>query len=424
MQAIKYPTNDELKIILKRPTIDLSELSTIIDEIFKKVKLEKDQALINFTKEFDMVNLDSIIVSKEEIENAINQVSEVDQECIQVAYNNIFKFHHAQKRNSDKVETSPGVECWSESRAIDSVGLYIPGGSAPLFSSVLMLGIPAKIAGCQQVAIATPPQSDGTVHPLIIYCANLCGIDRLYKIGGAQAIAAMAMGTQSVVRVDKIFGPGNQYVTAAKIKAQHLGLAIDFPAGPSELLVYTNATSNPAFVASDLLSQAEHGPDSQVILLGTDDDKLKQIQDEIHIQILALPRIDIAKQALLNSKSILMKNVNEAMACINQYGPEHLILAVTDTKSLLPLIKNAGSVFLGHYTPESAGDYASGTNHTLPTNGFAKVYSGVNLDAFIKRITFQEVTQTGLKNLSKVIMRMAQQEQLEAHKNAVKIRMI
>jgi histidinol dehydrogenase len=424
MQNVNYPTSDVLQTVLERPAIDLSELTGTIDEIFQKVRLDKDQALINYTEKFDKVSLDTLILSEKEINNAIDQVEEVDRECIQIAYDNIYKFHIAQKRHSDKVETSPGVECWSESRAIGSVGLYIPGGSAPLFSTVLMLGIPASIAGCEQVSIATPPQADGTVHPLIVYCAKLCGIERIYKVGGAQAIAALTLGTETVKSVDKIFGPGNQYVTAAKMKATQLGLAIDFPAGPSELLVYTNATSNPAFVASDLLSQAEHGPDSQVILLGTDEAILKQVQDEIDIQLLALPRIDIAKKALSNSKCILVKDENEALDCINQYGPEHLILAVNDTQSLLPSIKNAGSVFLGHFTPESAGDYASGTNHTLPTNGFAKVYSGVNLDAFTKRITFQEITQTGLKSLSKVIMRMAQQEQLEAHKNAVKIRMI
>ena len=424
MQRINFPEISNSEKILARPSLNLNDLKKTIDEVFKEVAIYKDEAILKYTSKFDKVELTTSMVTEQEIQEAVNSIDPIDKQSIQVAFENIYAFHFSQKRDSEKVMTSPGVECWSESRAIESVGLYVPGGSAPLFSTVLMLAIPANIAGCTQIVLSTPPQKNGKIHPLVLFCANLCGVHKIYKIGGAQAIAALSLGTPEVEKVDKIFGPGNQYVTAAKQKAQELGVAIDFPAGPSELLVYTDESSNPAFVASDLLSQAEHGPDSQVILLGTSEDILDQVREEIAIQLLSLSRRSIAKQALSNSKSILVADTKDALKWINAYAPEHLILAIDEADKMVPFIQNAGSVFLGHYTPESAGDYASGTNHTLPTNGNAKMYSGVNLDAYVKQITFQEISQAGLKNMGRVIMRMAQQEGLDAHKNAVKIRMI
>lgn len=420
---IKYPEKKTWESFLKRPVLQKIDLRNTVQEIFEIVKSEGDSALQEFSKKFDQINTEEFSVSKEEIESAVREISEDLKRAVLQAKGNIWKFHIAQKEESEKIETTEGVVCWRESRAIEKVGLYIPGGTAPLFSTVLMLGIPAKIAGCKEIILCTPPQKDGTIDSAILYTAQLCGITQIFKIGGAQAIAAMTFGTESIPKVDKIFGPGNQYVTQAKQLALDFNVAVDLPAGPSEVLVIADETANAEFCAADLLSQAEHGTDSQVIFISTDEILFNKTLKEIEKQVAELPRNEIAKSALENSRFILLKSIDEAIKMSNFYAPEHLILSVENSRSYLSKITNAGSIFLGNYTPESAGDYASGTNHTLPTNGFARNYSGVSLDSFVKKITIQEISKYGLQNIGKTIEIMADAEGLTAHKNAVSIRL-
>jgi len=423
MQLVKYTSTTDLDTLLARPVSSLSTIEKPVLQILNDVKHNGDAALIKYAEKFDKVKLNSLQVTQAEIKEAVTQVDATLKRAIKTAYSNIAKFHKAQKLNEAKTETTKGVVCWRQSRAIQNVGLYIPGGSAPLFSTVLMLGIPAQIAGCKNVVLCTPPDKQGRINPAILFAAQLCGITRIYKTGGAQAIAAMAFGTQSVARVDKIFGPGNQYVTAAKQLVQNMGVAIDMPAGPSEVMVVGDDSCVPAFVAADLLSQAEHGPDSQVVFVALNDKLVAPVKAEVEKQLAALPRRDIAAQALAQSKIIVVKNEALAVEIVNRYAPEHLILAVKKVNYFADNVYNAGSVFIGNYTPESAGDYASGTNHTLPTNGYARVYAGVSLDAFVKKITYQQISAVGLKNLGPVIETMAAAEQLQAHKNAVTIRL-
>ena len=420
---IKYPEQNTWETLLKRPALEKKDLRNTVQEIFLKVKEDGDAALKEFAIKFDQVKIGKLLVSKEEIEFAVAQVSPQLKAAIDQAKENIFKFHAAQKEQSNEIETTEGVICWRESRAIEKVGLYIPGGTAPLFSTVLMLAIPAQIAGCKEVILCTPPQKDGSINPAILYTAQLCGIAKVFKVGGAQAIASLTVGTESIPKVDKIFGPGNQYVTQAKQLAVEYNIAIDLPAGPSEVLVIADESANPEFCAADLLSQTEHGTDSQVIFITTDENVFNDTLKEIDKQVAELPRNEIAKLALENSRFVLMKSVDEALEMSNFYAPEHLILAVENPRNYISKITNAGSIFLGNYTPESAGDYASGTNHTLPTNGFARNYSGVSLDSFIKKITIQEISKTGLKNIGKTIEIMAAAEGLDAHKNAVSLRL-
>jgi len=423
MQTIKYPTRESWNELLKRPTQSLADIEQKVIPILEDVKLRGDEAIRFYAQKFDNVVLDDILVSKEEVETALKQVSEDLKQAIDTAYFNIFKFHQHQQQKPEIMETTAGVQCWRKSVGIEKVGLYIPGGSAPLFSTVLMLAIPAVIAGCKEIIICTPPNKDGNIHPVILYVANLMGLHKIYKVGGAQAIAAMAYGTETIQQVYKIFGPGNQYVTAAKQLINKDGIAIDMPAGPSEVLVIGDDEARPDFIAADLLSQAEHGADSQVIFVTTDEAYLNLVHFAIDQQLQMLPRNEIAALALKNSKMILVKDLNEAVELSNFYAPEHLILQTKNAEELAEQITNAGSVFMGHYTPESAGDYASGTNHTLPTNGFAKAYSGVSLDSFVKKITFQKITKEGLQNLGNTIEIMAEHEELMAHKNAVSIRL-
>ncbi len=420
---IKYPEQNTWEKLLKRPALEKKDLRKTVQEIFLKVRNEGDAALKEFAIKFDQVNIENLLVSKEEIEFANTEVSGELKAAITQAKENIFKFHLAQKEQSEEIETVEGVLCWRESRPIEKVGLYIPGGTAPLFSTVLMLAVPAQIAGCREVIICTPPQKDGSINPAILCTAQLCGISKIFKVGGAQAIAALTVGTESIPKVDKIFGPGNQYVTQAKQLAMEYNVAIDLPAGPSEVLVIADENAHPEFCAADLLSQAEHGTDSQVIFISTDENVFNDTLKEIEKQVAELPRNEIAKLALENSRFILMNSVEEVLEMSNFYAPEHLILAVDNPRNYISKITNAGSVFLGNYTPESAGDYASGTNHTLPTNGFAKNYSGVSLDSFVKKITIQEISKTGLQNIGKTIELMAAAEGLDAHKNAVSLRL-
>jgi histidinol dehydrogenase len=424
MQIIKYPKTDQLTQLIRRPGQD-SKAATIasVQGILDDVKLNGDKAVLKYTKQFDKVSLTDMTVSRAEIATAVKTLDSKLKAAIKVAYANIHKFHLAQKQKPQKIQTMPGVTCWRDSRPISDIGIYIPGGSAPLFSTVLMLAIPAQIAGCSKVVMCTPPSSDGRVHPAILFAAQLCGVKYIYKIGGVQAIGAMAYGTQQVPSVDKIFGPGNSYVTIAKQLVQQSGIAIDMPAGPSEVLVVADNSCEPSFVAADMLSQAEHGPDSQVVLVSFSAKLINAIHAEVNKQLDTLPRKEIAAQALANSKAILVRNQKQAAEIINTYAPEHLILAVSDTDFYIQNVDHAGSVFIGHYTPESAGDYASGTNHTLPTSGFARAYSGVSLDSFTKKITYQQITQKGLQALGPVIETMAQAEQLYAHSQAVSIRL-
>ena len=419
----KYPEQNTWETLLKRPALEKKDLRNTVQEIFLKVKNEGDAALKEFSLKFDQVINENLLVSEVEIESAADLVSEELKAAIKQARENIHKFHVAQKENPEEIETTSGIVCWRESRAIEKVGLYIPGGTAPLFSTVLMLGVPAKIAGCKEVILCTPPQKDGSINPAILYTAQLCGITKIFKVGGAQAIAALTFGTKSILKVDKIFGPGNQYVTQAKQLAMEYNVAFDLPAGPSEVLVIADKTANPMFCAADLLSQAEHGTDSQVIFISTDEIIFNETLKEIEKQVAELPRNEIAKSALENSRFILMNSVEEALEMSNYYAPEHLILSVENPRTYISKINNAGSVFLGNYTPESAGDYASGTNHTLPTNGFARNYSGVSLDSFVKKITIQEISKTGIQNIGKTIEVMAEAEGLTAHKNAVSLRL-
>ena len=423
MQIIKYPLKETWNDILQRPTQSLEEIEQKVIPILDDVKLRGDDALAFYAQKFDGVELNDFLASTQEVEEALSAVSEELKQAIDIAYFNIFKFHQHQQTEIEIIETTQGVQCWRKSIGIEKVGLYIPGGTAPLFSTVLMLAIPAVIAGCKEIIICTPPNKEGKIHPVILYVANLMGLHKIYKVGGAQAIAAMAYGTETIPQVYKIFGPGNQYVTAAKQLVNKAGTAIDMPAGPSEVLVIGDDESRPDFIAADLLSQAEHGVDSQVVFVTTDEAYLNLVHFAIDQQLQNLPRKEIAEKALANSKLIVVKDINEAIELSNFYAPEHLILQVRDAEEVAEKITNAGSVFIGHYTPESAGDYASGTNHTLPTNGFARAYSGVSLDSFVKKITFQKITKDGLQNLGNTIELMAENEELFAHKNAVSIRL-
>ncbi|WP_312077937.1 histidinol dehydrogenase [Chryseobacterium sp.] len=423
MKISKYPQKETWQELVKRPVLQREKLTELIADIFKEVEKNGDQALIDFNKKFDSAEVKNINVSEEEIENAENLINTELKEAIQQAKANITKFHASQIVEIEKIETTKGVVCWRENRAIEKVGIYIPGGTAPLFSTVLMLAIPAQLAGCKEIILCTPPDKNGNINPAILYTAKLCGVTKIFKTGGAQAIAAMTLGTESIPSVYKIFGPGNQYVVAAKEFAQNYNVAIDMPAGPSEVLVIADEQAISEFCAADLLSQAEHGSDSQVIFLSTDEKIFNQTIEETKKQLQELPRNQFAEEALKNSHFILLNNLDEALDFSNLYAPEHLILALGNYEKYIPKIQNAGSVFLGNYSCESAGDYASGTNHTLPTNGFAKNYSGVSLDSFVKKITFQNLSKEGLKNLGKTIEIMAEAEGLFAHKNAVSIRL-
>lgn len=423
MKNYLYPKQEDWTAILQRPTFDLSDIEPIVNDVLQQIKTEGDDAIKRFTLKFDKVQVDDPEVKEEEIKAAANQLSEDLKAAIQTAKNNITAFHAAQQSETLEVETMKGVKCWRKSVPIQKVGLYIPGGTAPLFSTVLMLAIPATLAGCQEIVLCTPPQKDGTIHPAILYTADICGVTKIYKIGGIQAIAAMSFGTATVPKVFKIFGPGNQYVTVAKQLVSKTGTAIDMPAGPSEVLVVADDSANPAFVAADLLSQAEHGIDSQVVLLAFAKNVIEEVQLEIGNQISQLPRKEIAQKALENSVSILINTEEEAIELVNFYAPEHLIIATANANVFADKIVNAGSVFIGNYTPEAAGDYASGTNHTLPTNGYATAFSGVSLDAFVKKITYQEITKIGIQNIGRTVELMAEAEQLMAHKNAVTLRL-
>lgn len=423
MKIIKNSKEKDWPQLMQRPKIETKELTELVYSIFEEVKENGDTALKNYAKQFEKSELNSMEVSSKEFERAIDLVPQELKEAIKTAKGNIEKFHASQKMTEEIIETSPGVKCWRKSVAIEKVGLYIPGGTAPLFSSILMLGIPAQIAGCKEIILCTPSDELGNINPAILYTASLLGINKIFKVGGAQAIAAMAFGTETISPVYKIFGPGNQYVTKAKELVQQMGLAIDMPAGPSEVLVIADKSSLPQFVAADLLSQAEHGSDSQVILLSDQESILSQSIQAVKKQLLDLPRAEIAKCALQNSKFILLENLDKCFKFSNQYAPEHLIIASEKANDYIGKVINAGSVFLGNYSCESAGDYASGTNHTLPTNGFARNYSGVSLDSFMKKITFQELTKQGISNLGKTIEIMAEAEGLMAHKNAVSIRL-
>lgn len=423
MQVYRYPDKSQWNEIIQRPSSNNLLLEKKVKKILEKVKQQGDKAIKKYSKEFDEVNLKKSLISEKELKQADPLIRDDLKQAIQQAKENIEIFHSAQKEELKKIETMPGVICWRKSVAIEKIGLYIPGGSAPLFSTVLMLGVPAKLAGCNEIILCTPPSKDGTVSPVILYTAKLCGIKKIFKMGGAQAIAAMAYGTESVPKVFKIFGPGNQYVTLAKQLVQQEGVSIDMPAGPSEVLVIADETAVSEFVAADLLSQAEHGPDSQVVLITTDESLVEKVFDEIEKQLEKLPRIRITSLALENSKLVLVKNLDEAFELSNLYAPEHLILSIENAEQFSEKITSAGSVFLGNYSPESAGDYASGTNHTLPTNGYAAMYSGVSLDSFVKKITYQQLTKEGLENIGSIVMEMATAEGLEAHKNAVAVRL-
>lgn len=423
MQIIRYPERLEWASILVRPQFDTSSLNNTVSAVLADIRGRGDKAILEYEERFDKVKLSSLTVTREEIEASESLVSEELKAAIRLAKRNIEAFHRSQIFESKKIETTQGVVCWQKAVAIEKVGLYIPGGTAPLFSTVLMLAVPAKIAGCKEIVLCSPPNKEGKIHPAILFAAQEAGVDKIFKIGGIQAIGAMAYGTETIPKVYKIFGPGNQYVMAAKQLVSLRDVAIDMPAGPSEVQVIADDTANPAFVAADLLSQAEHGADSQVILTTTSEQFVAEVLQEIEQQLVGLPRREIAEKALLNSKLILLRNNREIIDMTNQYAPEHLIIETSDYMDIADEVINAGSVFLGHYTPESAGDYASGTNHTLPTNGYATAYSGVNLDSFVKKITFQKITKDGIRNLGPAIEVMAENEELYAHKNAVTLRL-
>jgi len=423
MKTFINPERKSWPEILQRPVFDVSDLNEKVSSILNEIKKDGDNALKKYTLKFDGVIPDKFEVSQDEINAAENNINIKLKEAISLASKNIEKFHDSQKVEISKVETSPGVICWQKAVPIEKVGLYIPGGTAPLFSTVLMLAIPAKIAGCKEIILCTPPGNNGEINPAILYAAKIAGIKKVFKLGGVQAIGAMAFGTESVPKVYKIFGPGNQFVTAAKQLVSMSDVSIDMPAGPSEVLVFADETSNPAFVAADLLSQAEHGADSQVALVSNSEIMLDKIKQEIDVQLKKLSRGDFAEKALGNSVAIVMEDEQKSVELINEYAPEHLILCNKNHIEIAEKINNAGSVFLGNYTPESAGDYASGTNHTLPTNGWARSYSGVNLDSFVKKITFQEISAEGLKNIGPAVEIMAEAESLDAHKNAVSLRL-
>ena len=423
MKIIRYPQPNEWAELLKRPVMNMETLRGTVSEVLGRIKAEGDKAVLDYEERFDKVKLNGLAVSEAEIEEAESMVSDELKKAIQLAEQNIRTFHSAQKFVGKKVETQPGVTCWQKAIAIEKVGLYIPGGTAPLFSTVLMLATPAKIAGCKEIVLCTPPNKEGKVNPAILYAARVAGVSKIFKAGGVQAIGAMAYGTESVPKVYKIFGPGNQYVMAAKQQVSLHDVAIDMPAGPSEVEVLADESANPAFVAADLLSQAEHGVDSQVVLITTSEALVSAVEVEVQCQLALLPRMEIASKSLVNSKLILVKDMDEAISMTNEYAPEHLIIETKNYMELAEKVVNAGSVFLGSLTPESAGDYASGTNHTLPTNGYAKAYSGVSLDSFIRKITFQEITREGILNIGPAIEVMASNEQLDAHKNAVSVRL-
>ena len=423
MEQIEYPSQSLWNTILARPTDSYDSLEPLVKEIFDEVAIKGDEAVKQYTEQFDDVLLEDLQVPQKALDSAAEALSDELKKAMTQAKQNIEKFHRAQKTSKVELTTQAGVHCWQEKRPVEKVGLYIPGGSAPLFSTIMMLAIPAQIAGCQERILCTPPNEKGDVDPAILYAAQLCGITTVYRVGGIQAIAAMTLGTDSIPKVYKIFGPGNQFVTAAKQWATKFQVAIDLPAGPSELLVAADATSNPNYVAADLLSQAEHGPDSQVVLISTSSTLIEAVRKAIDVQLEQLPRKEIATQALENSKAILVASDAAAIDLINAYAPEHYIIMTENEQDYVDGVQNAGSVFIGAYTPESAGDYASGTNHTLPTNGYARQYSGVNLDSFMKAITFQKITDNGLQKLGPAIEIMATAEGLEAHKNAVSIRL-
>ncbi len=423
MKKILYPHKSDWAELLKRPTQDVSTLFENVSTILQNVKANGDKAVLEYAEKFDRVKLESLAVTPEEMKEAEAQVPIELKVAILLAQRNIYTFHKKQKFEGKKVETMEGVTCWQKAVGIEKVGLYVPGGTAPLFSTVLMLAVPAKIAGCKEIVLCTPPNKEGKVNPAILYAAQVAGVSKIFKAGGVQAIGAMAYGTESVPKVYKIFGPGNQYVMAAKQMVAMHDVAIDMPAGPSEVEVIADETANPKFVAADLLSQAEHGVDSQVVLVTTSEKLLEEVEYEVQHQLSRLPRWQIAEQSLANSKLILVKDMEEAISLTNEYAPEHLIIETKDYMELAEKVVNAGSVFLGSFTPESAGDYASGTNHTLPTNGYAKAYSGVSLDSFIRKITFQEISREGIQNIGPAIEVMASHEQLDAHKNAVSVRL-
>ena len=422
MNFIKYPSQEQIKQIIERPHLDVSQLNATVASVLADVKENGDKAVIAYEEKFDHVQLSSLAVTEEEIDEAEALVSQDLKDALILAHKNIAKFHESQKFESSKVQTAPGVVCWQKSVAIEKVGLYIPGGTAPLFSTVLMLATPAKIAGCKEIVLCTPPNREGKVNPAILMAARVAGVSKIFKAGGVQAIGAMAYGTESVPKVYKIFGPGNQFVMAAKQQVSLHDAAIDMPAGPSEVCVIADETSNAAFVAADLLSQAEHGIDSQVILISTSEDMIHKVEKELETQLAALPRHEIAEKTLVNSNFVLVHDKEEAMALSNAYAPEHLIIATSDYDALAEKVINAGSVFLGNFACESAGDYASGTNHTLPTHGYALAYNGVNLDSYNRKVTFQHLTEEGIKSIGPAVVCMAENEQLEAHANAMRLR--
>lgn len=423
MKLIKYPVREQWDEILKRPALNTENLFDTVRGIIARVKAEGDKAVREYEAAFDKAVLASLAVTKDEIKQAEALLPGELKEAIRLAKENIETFHAAQRFEGKKVETAPGVTCWQKAVAIEKVGLYIPGGTAPLFSTVLMLAVPAKIAGCREIVLCTPPDKEGKIHPAILFAAQVAGVDKIFKIGGVQAVAAMAYGTETVPKVYKIFGPGNQYVTAAKQLVSLRDVAIDMPAGPSEVEVLADDSANPVFVAADLLSQAEHGVDSQAMLITTSERLMEEVAAEVERQLAVLPRKEIAEKSLTNSKLILVKDMQEAIALTNAYAPEHLIIETENYLAIAEKIVNAGSVFLGAFSPESAGDYASGTNHTLPTNGYAKAYSGVSLDSFIRKITFQEIRSQGMIAIGPAIEVMAANEHLDAHKNAVSVRL-
>ena len=423
MKIIEYPQHKDWKSLLSRPALDNSSLTEIVTAVLDDIKSRGDAAVKEYELKFDKVQLDSLQVSEDEIAEAETLVADELKNAIRLAKGNIEKFHAAQDHELPRIETMPGVTCWQKAMPIEKVGLYIPGGTAPLFSTVLMLAVPARIAGCKEIVLCTPPAKNGKVHPAVLFAAKVAGVSKIFKIGGVQAIGSMAYGTESVPKVYKIFGPGNQYVTAAKQRVSLKDVAIDMPAGPSEVEVIADETANPAFVAADLLSQAEHGVDSQAVCITTSKTLAEKVLAEVDRQLQLLPRKEIAEKSVANSKIILVKDLEEVIDVTNEYAPEHLIISTSNYMQIAERITNAGSIFLGHLTPESAGDYASGTNHTLPTNGYAKAYSGVNLDSFRKKITYQEITPNGLQLIGNAIEIMAENEQLFAHKNAVTLRM-
>lgn len=424
MQRFIHPSRADWTSLLSRPVMTTADLDDRVKPVLEAIKTEGDVALQRFTQQFDGVEIADSLVSAEEFVQAESLCSDELKAAIRQAKKNIELFHAAQREPVQRIETMPGVMCWRKSLPIRRVGLYIPGGTAPLFSTILMLGVPAILAGCETIVLCTPPAKDGSVHPAMLFAAKLLGIDKVYKAGGSQAIAAMAYGTETIPQVDKIFGPGNQYVTAAKQLVSREGIAIDLPAGPSEVCVVADSTANPAFVAADLLSQAEHGVDSQVLLVTDSVEMAEAIEEEVKVQLAVLPRREFAEGAIQNSRTLVMKSRTDMVEVVNEYAAEHLILSVNNAEEMAEQITQAGSVFIGYYTPESAGDYASGTNHTLPTNGFARAYSGVSLDSFVKKVTFQKITKAGLEQLGPIVEVMAKAEELEAHARAVSVRLM